>query len=108
MDRRKGSDRHVAQRLSEEERQRILLTCIQSVYASLPPGQNVPALADQGLYIDSEISFYLVLPRAGQRHRLGRVELTQEPRSVPRLRAARPNAVWSWEITYLPTTVRGI
>jgi transposase InsO family protein len=27
---------------------------------------------------------------------------------VPRLRADRPNAVWSWDITYLPTTVRGI
>jgi putative transposase len=25
---------------------------------------------------------------------------------VPRLRADRPTAVWSWDITYLPTTVR--
>jgi len=48
-DRRKGSPRHVAHRLSEEERQRILLTCNQPAYASLPPGQIVPALADQGL-----------------------------------------------------------
>ena len=30
VDRRKGSDRHVAHRLSEVERQRILLTCNQS------------------------------------------------------------------------------
>ena len=27
---------------------------------------------------------------------------------MPRLRAAGPNQVWSWDITYLPTTVRGI
>jgi putative transposase len=27
---------------------------------------------------------------------------------VPRLRADRPNAVWSWDITYLPTKVRGV
>ena len=45
-DRRKGSPRLVSHRLSEEERQRILLTCNQPEYASLPPGQIVPALAD--------------------------------------------------------------
>jgi transposase len=65
-DRRKGSPRLVSHRLSEEERQRILLTCNQPEYASLPPGQIVPALADQGLYIGSETSFYRVLHQAGQ------------------------------------------
>jgi transposase InsO family protein len=107
-DRRKGSPRLVVHRLSEEERQRILLTCNQPEYASLPPGQIVPALADQGLYIGSESSFYRVLHQARQCHRRGRARLPQEPRSVPRLMANRPNAVWSWDITYLPTTVRGV
>ena len=64
-DRRKGSARLVAHRLSEEERQRILLTCNQPQYASLPPGQIVPALADQKLFIGSESSFYRVLHRQG-------------------------------------------
>jgi transposase InsO family protein len=107
-DRRKGSPRKFAHCLSEEERQRILLTCNQPEYASLPPGQIVPALADQGLFIGSESSFYRVLHQAGQCHRRGRARLPQEPRSVPRLMADRPNAVWSWDITYLPTTVRGV
>ena len=108
VDRRKGSDRLVGHRLSEEERQRILLTCNQAEYASLPPGQIVPALADQGLYIGSESSFYRVLHAHGQVHRRGRARPPQEPRAVPRLRAAGANQVWSWDITYLPTTVRGI
>ncbi|WP_432785356.1 helix-turn-helix domain-containing protein [Cyanobium sp. BSA11S] len=90
-DRRKGSPRKVAHRLSEEERQRILLTCNQPEYASLPPGQIVPALADQGLFIGSESSFYRVLHQAGQCHRRGRARLPQELRSVPRLMADRPN-----------------
>ncbi len=107
-DRRKGSSRLVGHRLSEEERQRILLTCNQPQYASLPPGQIVPALADQGLFIGSESSFYRVLHQAGQGHRRGRARLPQEPRSVPRLKADGPNQVWSWDITYLPTTVRGV
>ena len=107
-DRRRGSPRHVAHRLSEEERQRILLTCNHPEYASLPPGQIVPALADQDLFIGSESSFYRVLHAHGQAHRRGRARAPQEPRPVPRLRADRPNAVWSWDITYLPTTVRGV
>jgi transposase InsO family protein len=108
VDGRKGSSRHVAHRLSEEERQRILLTCNEPRYASLPPGQIVPDLADQGIYIGSERSFYRVLHAHGQLHRRGRARLPQEPRPVPRLRATGPNQVWSWDISYLPTSVKGI
>ena len=107
-DRRKGSSRLVDHRLSVAERQRILLTCNQPQYAALPPGQIVPALADQGLYIGSESSFYRVLHAHGQVHRRGRARPPQEPRAVPRLKAAGANQVWSWDITYLPTSVRGI
>jgi len=42
VDRRKGSHRHVAHRLSEQERQRILLTCNEPESVLLPPGQIVP------------------------------------------------------------------
>jgi hypothetical protein len=38
----------------------------------LPPGQIVPILADRGLYIGSERSFYRVLHAHGQAHRRGR------------------------------------
>jgi len=72
VDHRKGSFRHVAHRLSEEERQRILLTCNEPEFAALPPGQIVPVLADRGLYIGSERSFYRVLHAHGQVHRRGR------------------------------------
>ena len=98
VDRRKGSHRHVAHRLSEEERQRILLTCNEPEFASLPPGQIVPVLADRGLYIGSERSFYRVLNAHGQVHRRGRAKPPQDPRPVPRLRASAPSQVWSWDI----------
>jgi hypothetical protein len=51
LDRRKGCHLVVSHRLSEEERQRILLTCNEPEFAALPPGQIVPILADSGLYI---------------------------------------------------------
>nr|WP_225323103.1 IS3 family transposase [Synechococcus sp. RSCCF101] len=108
LDRRKGSSRHVSHRLTAEERQRILLTCNQPEFAALPPGQIVPVLADRGLYIGSERSFYRVLHAHGQAHRRGRARPPQGPRPVPRLQARGPNQLWSWDITYLPTRVRGV
>ena len=107
-DRRKGSHRLVSHRLSEEERQRILLTCNQPEFAALPPGQIVPILADRGLYIGSERSFYRVLNDNSQVHRRGQAKPPQEPRPVPRLEARGPNEVWSWDIERLPTSVRGV
>ena len=98
LDRRKSSQRLVSHRLSEEERQRILLTCNQPEFAALPPGQIVPILADRGQYIGSERSFYRVLNDNSQVHRRGRAKPPQEPRPVPRLEARGPNEVWSWDI----------
>jgi len=107
-DHRKGSLRNVSHRLTEEERQRILLTCNEPEFATLPPGQIVPVLADRGLFIGSERSFYRVLHAHGQTHRRGSARLPMEPRPLPRLRADGPNQVWSWDITYSPTSVKGI
>lgn len=98
----------MSHRLREEERQRILLTCNQSEFAALPPGHIVPILADRGLYIGPERSFYRVLHDHGQAHRRGCARRPpQQPRPEPRLEARGPNEVWSWDITYLPTSVRG-
>jgi transposase InsO family protein len=107
LDRRKGSHRFVSHRLTDVERQRILLTCNQPEFAALPPGQIVPILADRGHCLGSERSFHRVLHAHRQLHRRGRARPPQEPRPVPRLRADGPNQVWSWDITYLPTSVRG-
>jgi len=108
IDRRKGSCRQVANRLSEEERQQILLTFNKTEFEALQPSQMVPVLADRGLYIGSERSFYRVLHAHGQVHRRGRARAPKRPRSVPRLRADGPNEIWNRNITCLPTTVRGI
>lgn len=96
-----------ANKLSAQERWQILAICNQKEYSSLPPSQIVPALADQGVYIASEASFYRVLREADQLHRRGKA---QAPRSVSKPQgypASAPNQVWSWDITYLATTVVG-
>ncbi|TCK33857.1 homeodomain-containing protein, partial [Paraburkholderia sp. BL8N3] len=45
-------------KLSEAERQQILEVANSEEFASLPPSQIVPGLADRGVYLASESSFY--------------------------------------------------
>ena len=107
-DRRPDAVRSIpAHALSPEERQAVLDVCNSQEFASLPPSQIVPRLADQGRYLASESSFYRILRAADQQHRRGR---SQPPRHVPvptSHTATGPNQVWSWDITYLPSLVRG-
>ncbi len=97
-----------ANKLTAKERQRVLDVCHQKDNASLPPSQIVPKLADQGHYIASESSFYRILHMANEQHHRGR---SQKPRkSVPPkgFCATGPNQVWTWDITWLPTSIRGM
>jgi putative transposase len=108
-DKRKAAaaERTPANKLSDEERKAILTVCHQVEYQSLPPAQIVPRLADNGEYITSESSFYRVLREADQVHRRGR---SNPPRTVSRpagFLATGPNQVWSWDITYLASSIRG-
>jgi transposase InsO family protein len=71
------------------------------------PKQLVPQLADEGLYLASESTIYRVQRRRGLRT----IKRPQARRHVTRAsrvhRATAPHQVWSWDITWLPTLVRG-
>ena len=108
-DRRPDADRPApANKLSDTERQELLELCNQTEYASLPPGQIVPRLADKGVYVASESTFYRVLKAHNQLHHRGRA---RAPRKVARpttYAASRPNQVWSWDISYCASKVVGL
>ncbi|MNZ37127.1 hypothetical protein D3C78_545690 [compost metagenome] len=85
--------------LSPVEREAILAVCNSPEYAHLPPSQIVPLLADEGRYLASESTFYLVLYAADQQHRRGR---SQPPRTVKAPTshvATAANQMWSWDIS---------
>jgi putative transposase len=93
-------------KLSEAERQRILEVTNSAEFASLPPSQIVPSLADRGVYLASESSFYRVLRNASQQHRRGRAR--QPSSRMPTSHCATaPNQLWSWDITWLPAAIKG-
>jgi len=106
-DRRRGPRTSPANKLSGDERARVLELATSPKFRDLSPKQIVPILADRGQYIASESTFYRGLRAASQqKHR--------EPshRPVPRhrpgaLTATGANQVWSWDITYLRASVRG-
>lgn len=93
-------------KLSEAERQAVLAAANRADCASLTPHQIVPKLADEGVYLACESTFYRVLKADGQCGRRGR---TRAPvaRPITTHRADGPNQVWCWDITWMPTTVRG-
>jgi putative transposase len=93
-------------KLSEAERKAVLTAAHRADCAALTPHEIVPKLADEGTYLASESTFYRVLKAAGQGQRRGR---SRAPRSRPLTthRAGGPNQVWCWDITWLPSTVKG-
>lgn len=95
-----------ANALSDEENARMDQICCCPEFASLPPSQIVPILADQNEYLASESSFYRRLRARGLQHHRGRAAKPScsEPQ---RHRAKGPNEIWVWDITWLPGPVVG-
>lgn len=106
-DRRKNASRPApANRLSDEEREQVLAVVNSAEFASLPPSQIVPTLIDRNIYLASESSFYRIMREAAQQRHRGR---SRQPKARPISShcATGPRQLWSWDITWLPTRVKG-
>jgi len=96
-----------ANKLSDDERANIIALCNSEEFASCSIKQIVPTLADRGEYIASESSFYRILREVNQMKNRGK---SNAPRRVVKPQAYTANdanQIWSWDITYLATSVRG-
>ena len=105
-DGRHGPKTAPANKLSTAECDQIVAVATTKEYCDMSPHQIVPKLADSGLYVASESSFYRVLKaRALLKHRG-----LAKPKSVARPRgreATGPRELFSWDITYLKSTLQG-
>jgi putative transposase len=106
-DRRAGPKKAPGNKLSDVERRQLLAIANSPTYRDLSPKQIVPRLADEGIYVASESTIYRVLREEKQMVR-------REPSRAPTKRhrpneyvATGPNQVWSWDITYLQSPIRG-
>ena len=107
LDKRNGPNRVPSNKLRDQERQKVLKIANSPEYRDLSPNQIVPKLADMGIYLASESTFYRIM----RDEKLINHREPSKPASSPRPRehvATGPCQVWSWDITYLKTDVKGI
>lgn len=93
-------------KLSQEERSKIIKTVNSPKYADLAPSQIVPKLADEGKYLASESTIYRILKeeKMNTRRSRSKAPVKKEP---PTHIATAPNQVWTWDITWLSTFIKG-
>ena len=81
--------------------------CNTREFSSLPPTQIVPALADKGIYLASESSFYRVLRKAKQLRQRSRSKPPKK-RHAPIGCATGPGEIWVTDISWLAGPVVGV
>jgi len=106
-DKRIGHGRVPHNKFSDSDNETVLSLMNSPAYSDCPPSQIVPRLADEGRYLASESTLYRLLAKENQcRHRsASRVKRNNKPKAVC---ATKPNQLYSWDITYLPSAVRGL
>jgi len=106
-DKRIGHGRVPHNKFSDSDNEIAMSLMNSPAYSDYPPSQIVPRLADEGRYLASESTLYRLLAKENQcRHRSANsVKRNNKPKAVC---ATKPNQLYSWDITYLPSAVRGL
>ena len=108
-DRRSFADHsNPANKLSPEERQDVLDTVNEPRFASMPPCQIVPALADEGKYIASESTIYRILHEEKMQNHRGRGQTPGKYAKPTSYCTTAPGQIWTWDITYLSGAIKGL
>jgi len=94
-------------RLSDAERQRRLEVLHSDEFVDQPPREVYATLLGRGEYLCSIRTMYRVLAEAGE-CRERRHQRAPHVQAKPRLTASEPNQVWTWDITKLATTHKGV
>jgi len=93
-------------KLSSEERSKIIEVVNSPKFADLPPSQIVPKLADEGIYLASESTIYRILKEENMNTHRSKSK-TPVRREPPTHVATAANQVWTWDITWLNAFIKG-
>ena len=105
-DKRYGPITTPGNKLTAAERALLLEVVNSPEYRNQPPSQIVPNLADKDEYIASESTMYRMLHAEKMlQHRVA--SRPSAHRKPPELSATKANQLWSWDITYLISNIRG-
>lgn len=96
-----------ANKLTSAERSEILQICCSDEFKDMTPNEIVPKMAETGRFIASEASIYRIFKAEGMVKKSSSRKTSR--RKKPReLTASGPCQVWSWDITYLRSPVKGL
>jgi len=104
-DQRKGPTKS-HRKFSEIEENRIFETVNSKEFFDLPVSQIVPRLADRGIYIGSEATIYRLLKKSNMLTHRSRATKPKRKAELKYI-ATKPNEIWSWDITFMNSPVRG-
>ncbi|WP_208597054.1 DDE-type integrase/transposase/recombinase [Prosthecochloris aestuarii] len=107
-DRRKGSQKTVVRKVPQETRDEIINVCNEPRFRDLTPYEIVPQLLEEGRYLASERTIYRILRKADQVHHRSELRVGHRHAKPPERKATGPNQVYTWDITYMGRTVRGL
>lgn len=106
-DMRHGPKTTPANKLTARERASVLKVINEPAYRDRSPNEIVPLLADEKRYVASESTMYRIMREERLLHHRGRSKAPV--RRPPNAHVATaPNQVWSWDITYLKSPIRGV
>lgn len=94
-------------RLSAQERQRVLDVMHSPEFGDQPPTEVYATLLERGEYIASIRTMYRVLAAHGEVRERRNVR-SAHTHAIPSVTASGPNQVWTWDITKLATTEKGV
>lgn len=106
-DRRSQTPRVPHNKLNEQIRETLIGVINSPRYRDLPASQIVPRLADEGRYYASESTLYRLLREIKLLQHRHAWQAPQHTRPAPVV-ATAPNELYSWDITYLPTIIKGV
>jgi transposase InsO family protein len=105
-DSRRGPKTRPANALTEAEEKDVLSLLNSQEFVELTPHQVVAKLADMNIYKVSERTMYRVLKRNRLQAHRGRTRPRTHHRPAEHC-ATGPREVWSWDITYLRSPIKG-
>ncbi len=93
--------------LAPDERRRVHDVLTSAEFCNQPPVEVYHTLLERGEYLCSISTLHRIL-REHAENGERRDQRTAQHHAVPRLIAQRPNEVWTWDCSKLPTRARGV
>lgn len=105
--RRKRNKTSQPRALSKEERTQVLKTLNSEEFNDQPPLEVYHTLLERGENPCSISTMHRIL-RENRQSSERRQQRTAQHHAIPRLKATKPNEVWTWDCSKLATSTRGV